>query len=66
MHQLEVEEEYCSNPVIYGSIWLDVGVTEHTFHILCIHLYDEVSDAHNVDMKSTKGAEEPIELDLWL
>ena len=64
IHQLEVEEEYCGDLAIYGGVWLDVGVTEHTFYILCVHLYNEVSDANNVDMESVKGVEEPIKLNL--
>ena len=66
VYQLEVEEEYCSDPVIHGGIRLDVGVTEHAFHILCVHLYNEVSDANNVDAESAEGPKEPIELDLQL
>jgi hypothetical protein len=66
MNQLEVEEEDRGNPAVYGCIWLHVGVTEHTFNVLCIHLYNQISDSHNMNMKGMEGAKEPIELNLWL
>ncbi len=66
MHQLEVKEEYCGDPVIHSGVQLDVGVTEHTFHILSVHLYNKVSDANDVDTESTEGPKEPVELNLRL
>jgi hypothetical protein len=48
MHQLEVEKEDGGDPVVDGSIGLDVRIAKHTFNVACIHFDDEIADADEV------------------
>ena len=66
MDELEVEEEDCSNPAIDGSIWLDVGVAEHTFDIACINFHNKIADTDKVKACGTECMKKPIELELCL
>jgi hypothetical protein len=40
MNESEVKQEDCCDPAVYGCIWLHVGVTQHAFDELRIHLYN--------------------------
>jgi hypothetical protein len=62
MLEFEVEKENGSNPVIDCSIWLDIGVAEHTFDIAGINFNDKLADTDKVEAGGMEGAEETIEL----
>jgi hypothetical protein len=57
MNEFETKEKNCCNPAIHGGVGLSVGVAEHAFDELCIHFYDEVSDADDVYAECTECAE---------
>ena len=66
MNELEVEEEDHGNPAIDGSIWLDVGVAEHTFDIACVNFHNKIADANEVKACGVECTKKPIELELHL
>jgi hypothetical protein len=62
MFEFEVEEEDGSNPLVDGSVGLDVGVAEHTFDIAGIDFNDKLMDADKIEMGGMEGIKETIEL----
>ena len=64
MFSFEVDEYGHNEPAIYGCVWLHVWIFEHALDVLRIHLYNELSDADNMNTKRAEGAEEVIKLDL--
>jgi hypothetical protein len=58
-------DEYSHNEAaIYGCVRLHVWIFEHALGVLHIHLYNELSDTDNMNMKHVEGVEEVIKLDL--
>ena len=46
---LEIEEEHCRYPTVDGSVWLDIGVVDHPFDKLGVHLHKELLNSNDVD-----------------
>ena len=66
VHKFEVEKKDGGNPVVDGSVGLDVRVAEHTFYVACIYLDDEVLDTDEVKARGLECAEKTVELKLGL
>ena len=48
--------------MVDGGIGLDVGVAEHTFDVAGVNFNDKLMDADKVEVGSTEGVKEAIEL----
>ena len=55
VHKLEVKKFDGGDPSVRCSVWLDIRVVQHAFDELGVHLYDQVSNANNMNSKRTKG-----------
>jgi hypothetical protein len=66
MLEFEVEKEDGGDPAIDCGIRLDIGVAEHTFDIAGIDFNNKLVDTNKVEVGSTEGVEETVELQLSL
>ena len=66
MLEFKVEEEDGSNPLVDGSIGLDIRVTEHTLDVAGINFNDKLADANEVEAGGMEGAKKTVELELGL
>jgi hypothetical protein len=63
MDKFEVEELDGGNPPVDGWAGLDVGVSEHATHVLCIHFYYKIGNTDKLPLERMQCPKQTVEFD---
>jgi hypothetical protein len=66
VNKLEVEKEDGSDPSIDRRVGLNVGVTEHAFNKLSVHLNHQIANTDQIQLESSERTKQTVELKFHL